>query len=79
VKAQYPGLAEALDRYLQLYGEEKSAAGRAVALNDVGTVLDFLLGTKGREALAPLSGRYGDQTERTAFQQILDRLRGLAR
>lgn len=77
LKAQYPGLAESLDRYLQLYGQEMSAAGRAVALNDVGTVLDFLLGTKGREALTPLSGRYGDQTERTAFQQILDRLRGL--
>jgi hypothetical protein len=78
VKAQYPGLADALDRYLQLYGEEKSAVGRAVALQDVGTVLDFLLGTKGKEALAPLGSRYGDQTERTAFQQLLNKLRGLS-
>ena len=78
VKAQYPGLAEALDRYIQLYGDEKSATGRAVALQDVATVLDFLLGSKGRETLAPLGSRYGDQADRTAFQQILDRLRGLA-
>ena len=78
VKAQYPGLAEALDRYIQLYGDEKVAAGRAVALQDVSTVLDFLLGTKAREALPPLGSRYGDQADRTAFQQILDRLRGLA-
>ena len=40
VKAQYPGLAEALDRYIQLYGDEKSATGRAVALQDVATVTD---------------------------------------
>ena len=78
VKKQYPGLAEALDRYIQLYGEERTAAGRAVALQDVSTVLDFLLGSKGRDALAPLGSRYGDQAERTAFQQLLDRLRGLA-
>jgi hypothetical protein len=78
VKAQYPGLAEALDRYLQLYGEEKTATGRAVALQDVGTVLDFLLGSKSRDALTPLGSRYGDQADRTAFQQILDRLRSLA-
>ena len=78
VKAQYPGLAEALDKYIQLYGEERTAAGRAVALQDISTVLDFLLGSKGKEALAPLGGRYGDQADRTAFQQILDRLRGLA-
>jgi hypothetical protein len=77
VKTQYPGLAESLDRYLQLYGEQSSAAGRIVALRDVGTVLDFLTGAKGREALAPIGGRYGDQSERTAFQQLLERLRGL--
>ena len=49
-----------------------------MALQDISTVLDFLLGSKGKEALAPLGGRYGDQADRTAFQQILDRLRGLA-
>jgi hypothetical protein len=41
-------------------------------------VLDFLLGSKSRDALTPLGSRYGDQADRTAFQQILDRLRSLA-
>ena len=78
IRSQYPGLADALDRYIQLFGDEKRAEGRAVALQDIGTVLDFLLGTKGRDALAPLWSRYRDQTERTAFQQLLDRLHGLS-
>ena len=77
VKTQYPGLAESLDRYLQLYGEQSSAAGRIVALQDVGMVLDFLTGARGREALAPIGSRYGDQSERTAFQQLIERLKGL--
>ena len=78
VRAQYPGLADALDRYIQLFGDEKRTEGQAAALQDIGTVLDFLLGTKGRDALAPLWNRYGDQTERAAFQQLLDKLRGLS-
>jgi hypothetical protein len=78
IRSQYPGLADALDRYLQLFGDEKRAEGRAVALQDIGTVLDFLLGAKGRDALAPLWNRYGDQAERSAFQQLLNRLRGLS-
>ncbi len=78
VRSQHPGLAEALDRYLQLYGEQNSAAGRAVALQDVGAVIDFLLGTKGSDALAPMWNRYGDQAERVAFQQLLVKLRALS-
>jgi hypothetical protein len=77
VKGQYPGLADALERYLQLYGEQKGIAGRIMALQDVATVLDFLQGARGKEAMAPLVSRYADQGERTAFQQILERLRGL--
>ena len=78
VKAQYPGLGDALERYLQLYGEQKSIAGRIMALQDVSTVLDYLLGTRNKDAMAPLLSRYGDQNERTALQQILDRLKGLS-
>jgi len=77
IQSKYPGIAGSLDRYLQLFGDEKRSEGRAAALQDVSTVLDFLLGTKGRESLAPLWQRYGDQDDRAAFQQLLDRLRRL--
>jgi hypothetical protein len=78
VQAQYPGIAASLDRYIQLFGDEKRAEGRAVALQDISTVLDFLAGTRGRDSLAPVWKRYGDQEDRAAFQQVLDRLRRLS-
>jgi hypothetical protein len=78
VKAQYPDLAKSLDRYLQLYGESASLDGRVMALQDVSTVLDYLLGAKGADALSPVVSRYGDQNERAALRQILDRLRTLS-
>ena len=77
VKEQYPGLSSSLDRYLQLYGEEQSAKGRGVALQDIGTVLDYMLGRKQSTAVTPIWTRYGDDAERAAFLQLLDRLRGL--
>ena len=77
VKSRYPELADALDRYLRLYGEEMTAAGRALALQDIGTVLDFLLGKKGKDAVVPLWSLYGEKGEHAAFQQLLDKIRGL--
>jgi hypothetical protein len=77
VKAQYPGLADALERYLQLYGEEKKSEGRVVALQDIGAVLDYMLGSKAKEALGSVWNHYGDAVGQTSFQQLLDRLRRL--
>jgi hypothetical protein len=78
VKAKYPDLAKSLDRYLQLYGESEGLEGRIMALQDVSTVLDYLLGVKGNDALSTVVGRYSDQDERTALRQILDRLHSLS-
>jgi hypothetical protein len=77
VREQYPGLADELERYLQVYGDEKRNEGRTLALQDIATVLDYLAGNRTKEALAPLWSRYGDAAGRAAFQQLLDRLRQL--
>jgi hypothetical protein len=77
VAAQYPGLAGKLDRYLDLFGEEKRTEGRAFALRDVGVVVDYFQGKKAKEDVMALLDRYGTDAPRSAFQQLLDRLRGL--
>ena len=77
VEAQYPGLADKLDRFLELFGEEKRAEARASTLRDVGSVVDYLDAKKGKEEVLPLLDRYATESGRGAFQQLLDRLRGL--
>jgi hypothetical protein len=79
VAQQYPGLADALERYLQLYGEERKTEGRTAALNDVATVLDVLAGNRAKDALASLWSRYGDAEGRAAFKRLLDRLQQVFR
>ncbi len=77
VAAQYPGLAGKLDRYLDLFGEEKRTEGRAFALRDVGVVVEYFQGKKAKEDVIALLDRYGTDAPRSAFQQLLERLRGL--
>jgi len=77
VEAANPGLAEALDRYLQLLGEEKAEEGRILGLQDGIAILDYLQGRRDKDSLAPLWSRYGDAAGRAALQQLLDRLRQL--
>jgi hypothetical protein len=77
VAAQHPGLAGKFDKYLDLFGEEKRGEGRASALRDVVAVVDYLQGKKAREQVIALLDRYGADAPRSAFQQMLERLRGL--
>ncbi len=77
VEAQYPGLAGKLDRFLDLYAEEKRGEARAATLRDVGVVVDYLQAKRTREEVVPLLDRYATEPGRSAFQQLLDRLRGL--
>lgn len=77
VAVQYPGLAAKLDRYLELFGEEKRTEARSAALRDVGAVIDYLEARKGKDEVMPLLDRYATAANRAAFQQLLDRLRGL--
>jgi hypothetical protein len=78
VKAAHPGLGESLDRYIELYGEQKRGEGSAAALADVTAVSDYLLGKKTANDLSGIWARYADETQRSALQQVLDRLRALA-
>jgi hypothetical protein len=78
VKAEHPGLAESLDRYIELYAEQKRSEGTASALADVAAVSDYLLGKKAASDLTGMWSRYAEETQRSALQQVLDRLRQLA-
>jgi hypothetical protein len=75
VKAAHPGLAESLDRYIELYAEQKRGEGSAAALADVTAVSDYLLGKKTSSDLGGVWARYAEETQRSALQQVLDRLR----
>ena len=78
VKAAHPGLSESLDRYIELYAEQKKGEGVTVALTDVTGVADYLLGKKTANDLGGMWARYAEDTQRAALQQVLDRLRVLA-
>jgi hypothetical protein len=78
VKAQHPGLGDSLDRYIELYAEQKRGEGSAAALADVAAVSDYLLGKKTANDLTGLWTRYAEDAQRSALQQVLDRLRALA-
>ena len=78
VKAAHPGLADSLDRYIELYGEQKRGEGSAAALSDVASVSDYLLGKKTTNDLGGVWARYAEETQRSALQQVLDRLKALA-
>jgi hypothetical protein len=75
VKAAHPELNASLDRYIELFGEQKKAEGSAAALADVTAVSDFLLGKKTANDLTAIWARYAGETERSAFQTVLDRLK----
>jgi hypothetical protein len=75
VKAAHPGLAESLDRYIELYAEQKRGEGSAAALADVTAVSDYLLGKKTSSDLGGMWARYAEEAQRSALQQVLDRLR----
>ncbi len=78
VKAAHPGLSESLDRYIELYAEQKKGEGVTVALTDVTGVADYLLGKKTSNDLGGMWARYAEDIQRAALQQVLDRLRALA-
>ncbi len=78
VKAEHPDLSASLDRYIELYGEQKRGEGSAAALADVSAVADFLLGKKTAGDLGSVWARYAEETQRSALQQVLDRLKALA-
>lgn len=75
VKAEHPGLADSLDRYIDLYAEQKRGEGGAAALADVSAVSDYLLGKKTSNDLTGIWTRYAEENQRAAFQVVLDRLR----
>jgi hypothetical protein len=75
VKTAHPGLSESLDRYIELYAEQKRGEGSAAALADVTAISDYLLGKKTSNDLAGIWTRYAEETQRTAFQAVLDRLK----
>jgi tetratricopeptide (TPR) repeat protein len=77
VKAEHPGLNESLDRYIELFGEQKKVEGSVGALADMTAVSDFLLGKKTANDLAAMWTRYAEETQRSALQQVLDRLKAL--
>jgi hypothetical protein len=77
VNSEHPGLNASLDRYIELYGEQKRSEGSATALADVTAVSDFLLGKKTSNDLSGIWARYAEETQRSAFQQVLDRLKAL--
>ncbi|MCX7029107.1 MAG: hypothetical protein NTU62_03195 [Spirochaetes bacterium] len=78
VKAEHPGLANSLDRYIELYAEQKRSEGSAAGLADVTSVSDYLLGKKTSNDLSGMWTRYAEETQRSALQQVLDRLKALA-
>ncbi|OHD74353.1 MAG: hypothetical protein A2177_00925 [Spirochaetes bacterium RBG_13_68_11] len=78
VKTAHPGLADSLDRYIELYAEQKKGEGVAVALSDVTGVADYLLGKKTSNDISGMWARYAEDTQRSALQQVLDRLKALA-
>ena len=78
VKTEHPGLNASLDRYIELYGEQKRGEGSAAALADVSAVADFMLGKKTSADLSALWARYAEETQRNALQQVLERLKALA-
>ena len=78
LKSVHPDLNASLDRYIELYGEQKRGEGGAAALADVSAVADFLLGRKTAGDLGAVWARYAEQTQRGALQQVLDRLGALA-
>jgi hypothetical protein len=78
VKAAHPDLNASLDRYIELYGEQKRGDGSAAALADVSAVADYLSGKKTSADLSGLWARYAEETQRNALQQVLDRLKALA-
>jgi hypothetical protein len=78
VKAAHPDLNASLERYIELYAEQKRGEGAAAALADVSTVADFLLGKKSASDLGSIWARYAEETQRSALQQVLDRLKLLA-
>jgi len=78
VKASHPELNASLDRYIELYAEQKKGEGIATALADVTGVADYLLGKKAANDLTGMWARYAEDAQRSALQQVLDRLRQLA-
>jgi hypothetical protein len=75
VKAAHPELNASLDRYIELYGEQKRSEGSATALADVTAVSDYLLGKKTANDLTGTWARYAEEAQRSSFQAMLDRLR----
>jgi hypothetical protein len=75
VRAAHPGLSDSLDRYIEVYSEQKRSDGRAAALADVSIVADYILGKRGAGELAQVWGRSADPAQRAAMQQVLDRLK----
>jgi hypothetical protein len=78
VKAAHPDLAQSLDRYIELYAEQKKSEGGAATLTDVAAISDYLLGKKTSNDLIGMWARYAEDTQRSALQQVLERLRALA-
>ncbi len=78
VKAAHPDLNASLDRYIELYAEQKRGEGAVAALADVSAVADYVLGKKTSADLAAVWARYAEETQRGALQQVLDRLKALA-
>ena len=61
VKAAHPELNASLDRYIELYGEQKRGEGSAAALADVTAVSDYLLGKKTANDLTGIWARYAEE------------------
>jgi chromosome segregation ATPase len=78
IKSASPGLYEALEEYLQAYGQEQQQLGREAALAEVAAVLEGLTRRGTRVDLESMKSRYGGGPG-DPFAQLLERLETLLR
>jgi hypothetical protein len=78
IKSQSPGLYEALERYLEAFGEEQQQLGWDAAMEKAAETVESLSRRGARVDLQAIKARYGGDSG-DPFVQFLDRLEALLR